>query len=117
VPLFVLAGWTLSQLISLLEAWGASRPWWPQRTRVRTFLVTLSIGVISFPAFLIDCHLGTDPAWVSLPEIERIQYIEEWSSGYGVVEAAAYLRQEAIKSPEGVIIVRHGMGGRTLFRS
>jgi len=116
VPLFVLASWGLFQLIRILEAWGASRLWRPQWAKVLTFfLITLFIGVISFPALVIDYYLWTDPARMPLPEEERIQYVEEWSSGYGVVETAEYLRQEATKSPEGVIVVRHGMGDALYF--
>ena len=105
VPLLVLASWSLIQSINLFGAWIKRRSWQFQWDIIRIILYILSFAVICFTALRIDYHLWSDIAQTPLPKTDRIVYIEEWPSGYGVLEAARYLRQETASHPEGILVI------------
>ncbi len=113
VPFLILASWSATHLKSILEAWVMRLPWQYERWQVQITLSLIFFAIIFFPARRIDYYLWTDPSRAPLPRIERIQYIEEWPSGYGVKEAAVYLLQEAVKHPEGIMVVHHEFGDTT----
>jgi 4-amino-4-deoxy-L-arabinose transferase-like glycosyltransferase len=70
---------------------------------LRQGLVVGLVLLLSLPALRFDYLLLTDPAKVSWLPIDRWQYVDGWPAGYGLIDAAAYLRQQADEL--GVIIV------------
>lgn len=69
--------------------------------------------LMALPALRFDLALLTDPTRAPLPWIERSQYVESWSSGYGLQAAAGFLRQEARQEPAGIRVVLDTASERT----
>jgi hypothetical protein len=69
--------------------------------------------LVGFFSWRVDWLLLTTPASAPLLAIERVQYVEAWPSGYGVVEAADYLRQVARTLQGDVLAVHHDLGDGT----
>jgi hypothetical protein len=67
------------------------------------------------PAVRFDAALLADPARAPLPRLERFQYVDGFSSGYGCPEAAAWLRRELDAQPGRVTVAAETPGRRTLF--
>jgi 4-amino-4-deoxy-L-arabinose transferase-like glycosyltransferase len=103
VPLLVvLAARTLVNLASLLA----------RSTRLgyeRIWLAALCLLTL-LPSLFFDCRLITDPRQAPLSPVDRWQYITGWPAGYGLAEAASWLRQEATKDTPIVVItdIHHG---------
>jgi 4-amino-4-deoxy-L-arabinose transferase-like glycosyltransferase len=70
---------------------------------LRHGLLAVLALLVSLPALGFDHSLLTDPSSVPWLPIDRWQYVDGWPAGYGVIDAAAYLRQQA--NELGVIIV------------
>lgn len=102
VPFAVLAGRLLAQAMESLKA-----------SRARLVAAPL-LSLLAIPALRFDGLLLTDPLRAPLPADERFQYLEGWPSGYGTAEAARYLMDEAAKRPEGIRVVVHRGGERTI---
>jgi hypothetical protein len=113
IPFLILVSWAIVEVKGMLASWVIKMPWQFKPFNVSLTLSLLFFAIIFFPARGIDYYLWTDPSRAPLPRIERIQYIEEWPSGYGVKEAAAYLLQEAAKHTEGIVVVHHEFGDTT----
>jgi len=65
--------------------------------RTRGWAAAVAVGailVISAPALWFDYWLLVDPVRAPLVEIDRFQYINGEPSGYGLPEAAGFLREE-----------------------
>jgi hypothetical protein len=75
----------------------------------------LFLIVVGLFAWRVDWLLLTSPAAAPLPPAERYQYIEDWPSGYGVAEAADYLRRMARFTKRGMVVVHHEFTGTTNF--
>ncbi|RME44085.1 MAG: phospholipid carrier-dependent glycosyltransferase [Caldilineae bacterium] len=58
-------------------------------------VAVLLVGVIALPMFWFDIALARDPLIAHLPQEDRWQYIEGMPAGYGLPEAADFLRQLA----------------------
>ena len=56
-----------------------------------------------------------DPVQAPLPRLERFQYVDGFSSGYGCPEAVAWLRGELAADPGRVTVAAETPGRRTLF--
>jgi len=61
----------------------------------RKWLVALALPFFLFSALRFDLILLTKPQLTPLPRKERAGYLEEWTSGYGIREAADYLKEKA----------------------
>lgn len=59
--------------------------------------------LISLPALRFDYLLLTNPPRAPWLPLDRWQYVDGWPAGYGVIDAASYLRQQADEL--GIIIV------------
>jgi 4-amino-4-deoxy-L-arabinose transferase-like glycosyltransferase len=70
---------------------------------LRQGLLVGLVLLISLPALRFDYLLLTDPSRAPWLPIDRWQYVDGWPAGYGLIDAAAYLRQQADEL--GVIIV------------
>jgi dolichyl-phosphate-mannose-protein mannosyltransferase len=73
------------------------------------------LAVALVPALRFDLALLTDPARAPLPRLERFQYVDGFSSGYGCPEAVAWLRGELAADPGRVTVAAETPGRRTLF--
>jgi hypothetical protein len=67
------------------------------------------------PAVRFDAALLGDPSRAPLPRLERFQYVDGFSSGYGCPEAVAWLRGELDAEPGRVTVAAQTPGRRTLF--
>ena len=77
--------------------------WLRSHLSVRGVAVIGLALLVSGPAIRFDYWLLTDPTRAAWLAIDRWQYINGWPAGYGVVDAASYLRQQADQL--GTIIV------------
>jgi 4-amino-4-deoxy-L-arabinose transferase-like glycosyltransferase len=75
----------------------------PTVLQLRLVLLTGLVILASLSALRFDYLLLTSPPRASWTPIDRWQYIDGWPAGYGIIDAAAYLRQQADEL--GVIIV------------
>ena len=82
---------------------------------LRWLPATLALVLVFFFAYRVDWLLIANPAIAPLPNIERVQYMEAWPSGYGVAEAADYLRQFAARSEKVIVVTHHDFGDTTDF--
>ena len=88
-------------LVALADWLWARKPWPVQQFRWG-FMAALFLLANLF-AIRSDYLLLTDPPSASWVALDREQYIAGWSAGYGVTDAATYLRQQA--DDFGTIIV------------
>jgi 4-amino-4-deoxy-L-arabinose transferase-like glycosyltransferase len=63
------------------------------------------IFVFVLQAGVFDYHLLTDPAKANLPRSERSGYLEEWTAGQGIKEAATYIQKYQSDNPGKKIVV------------
>jgi 4-amino-4-deoxy-L-arabinose transferase-like glycosyltransferase len=115
VPFLILTSWSLVHLKNILEVWGMKIVGQSEHIVVNAIISFLFFVILFFPARRIDYYLWTDPSRAPLPRIERIQYVEEWPSGYGVKEAVIDLLKEAERHPEGIVVVHHELADTTHF--
>jgi len=76
-------------------------------------VTTIFVALVCMPAIWLDYQVITDIPNARLPDMDRFQYIEGWPSGYGVEEAARFLKAEAERSPGGLIVVCSEYGGNS----
>ncbi|MFQ5578420.1 MAG: glycosyltransferase family 39 protein, partial [Anaerolineae bacterium] len=65
---------------------------WKRHSRLATVLLA---GAVALPMLWFDITLARNPLVAPLPREDRRQYIEGMPAGYGLPEAAAFLRQLA----------------------
>ena len=111
--LFLLLGYLLD---SLWQGWGQ----WPvQRGPLGLGLAGLAL-LLSGPALYFDYWQLHNPAVAPYPAADRFQYIEGWSSGYGVREVVATLRGRAAAQGEIFVALDHNVSklmGQFAFES
>ena len=78
-----------------------------QPTVVRAVSAMLVCVVVGLFAWKVDWLLLTNPAHAPLPRADLNQYVQRWPSGYGVTEAAHYLRSLARDYPGGIVVAHH----------
>lgn len=71
----------------------------------KALLTCVASLLLCIPALRVDFYLWTRPWEAPLPDIEVIQYVREWPSGYGVEEAANFLKAEARGSHEVLTVL------------
>ncbi len=74
-----------------------SRNWLKPLALILAFFVAQSL--------VSDYRLLTDPSKANLPRSERSGYLEEWTAGQGISEAAAWLQNYQLQNPGKKIIV------------
>jgi hypothetical protein len=110
VPMLVLAGGITASVADYIGLSGRSQ----FLLRLDPFSI-LFLMIVALFAWRVDWLLLTNPAVAPLPAAERYQYIEDWPSGYGVAEAADYLRSMARFTKGGIVVVHHEFTGTTNF--
>ncbi len=81
-------------LVALAD-WLWTHKAWPMRQFQGGLLLAGLFLVANLFAVRFDYLLLTDPPGTPWIPIDRGQYISGWGAGYGVIDAAAYLRQQA----------------------
>jgi len=104
IPFLVLA----ARVLALLAETAAVRsPSW---------MLAPLLALALIPAIRFDAALLEDPATAPLPKLERFQYVDGFSSGYGTAEAVAWIRgQLAARPGETITVAAQTPGRRTLF--
>jgi Dolichyl-phosphate-mannose-protein mannosyltransferase len=103
IPCLVLVAIALSRFVAEVGDLARRRgPWLPMAT------VALVGWAVLWPAVQFDLPLLTDPASAPFPEVDRFQYVEGWTAGYGRTETARRLLLEAERNPAGIVV---GVGG------
>ena len=97
--LLVLAGW----LAAVTWEWMAERL--PARV-VKPAVPILLLALLIAAPVAFDWLIAGDPSRAPWPAIERWQYVEDWPAGYGVAQAAGFMRDAAAASPGGIYIMR-----------
>lgn len=69
---------------------------------------------IALPAVRFDVSLLRDPASAPFPAVDRSQYVDGWTSGYGLREASQYLR-EVLGDRPGITVATPKSEKRTVF--
>lgn len=72
--------------------------------------VTRNLGILFFATFILTAvqfnyFLLTNPQKANLPRSERSGYLEDWTSGFGIKEAAYLIKNEYLKKPNQTIVV------------
>ena len=84
-------------------------------TRLKTGSAWAALGLalgICVPALLFDRDLLLDPTRAPFPADDRLQFVTDWPSGYGVRELTLRLKREALSGPITVYVDSGGL--RTL---
>ncbi|OGM21918.1 hypothetical protein A2863_04715 [Candidatus Woesebacteria bacterium RIFCSPHIGHO2_01_FULL_38_9b] len=61
--------------------------------------------ILVMHSLFVDFQLVTNPQAAKLPRSERTGYLEEWTAGYGIKEAAEYLKEQSKNLPTGRQVV------------
>lgn len=88
-PLFILAGASASLLFN---------------KKLKLLLIS-SLILFTTQALIINYQILTNPEKAPLPRSERSGYLEEWTAGTGIKEAAEILKAEYFKDPSKKIVV------------
>jgi len=101
--LFILAGFSIAAAkknlgVNLIHLKGGLA------LHLRKLIILLLITFI-IHALFVDYQLLTKTEKVDLPRSERSGYLEGWTSGYGIREAADFIREEYKKEPNKKIVV------------
>jgi hypothetical protein len=70
-----------------------------------TAAIASVLTLVGWPR-MVNWLILTDLPKAPLPEIERVQFVSGWPSGYGLVELAEYLGQRSRQTPGGINVVR-----------
>jgi len=105
VPFLVLAARTFVLLAERAARLSGRPPVW----------LAALLAVALVPAVRFDAALLADPVRAPLPRLERFQYVDGFSSGYGCPEAVAWLTKELARDPGRVTVAAETPGRRTLF--
>jgi hypothetical protein len=71
------------------------------------WLAAVALFLTLLPSLRFDFLLHADPTRAPLPEVERLQFVDGWPSGYGVRDTVAFLQAEVEKHREGVHVAIH----------
>jgi 4-amino-4-deoxy-L-arabinose transferase-like glycosyltransferase len=97
-PIIILSGWALVQLVNDVS----EKLFGLNSTRTNIFLVVFLVLVV-FEGITFAENLRKNPLKAFIPDIDRIQYLLNPRSGYGVKEATEFLISESKKAPITVL--------------
>jgi 4-amino-4-deoxy-L-arabinose transferase-like glycosyltransferase len=97
IPALVLTGMALSRLVA--QARGLRWGW---------AMVAAAAVALLAPALPFDVALLTAPDRAPFPAVDRFQYVEGWTAGYGRQDPARALASALAESPSGILV---GVGG------
>jgi len=102
IPFLVLTAISLGRLFGHLRTWVSRRNWWV------AVLTGLFFVALLRPAFDFAWPLLTRPERAPFAPVDRFQYVEGWTAGYGRAEVARALARERARSPEGIVVAITG---------
>ncbi len=103
IPILVLVAIALSRFLGQIRDLAGQRG-----TRIGVAAMALVALGVFWPAVDFDRRLLTNPASAPFPDVDRFQYVEGWTAGYGRTETAARLKDEVARNPAGILV---GVGG------
>lgn len=113
IPCLALVARALSRFAGQVGVLARVRgPWLPAS------MIGLVGWALLWPAVQFDLRLLIEPASAPLPDVDRFQYVEGWTAGYGRAEVARRLKLEVQRHPEGILVGVAGVekhGWRPLF--
>ena len=91
-------------------ATGAGRPGIgavpPRSGRRPAWVLLAAVAALALvPALRADFWQWTDPSRAPMPGLDRLQFVDGWPSGYGVVETVAFVKGELARHPAGLTVV------------
>ncbi|HEM62005.1 MAG TPA: phospholipid carrier-dependent glycosyltransferase, partial [Chloroflexi bacterium] len=106
-PVLLCAAWSIDRLSRaappLLCRAGLFRSQTSLLRRATTAVCLSLLVAISLQAAKFDYYVVTHPSQAPLPRIDRLEYIQGWSSGYGIPEAVRWFRNRAMRQQLAVI--------------
>ncbi len=87
-PLYILAGLAITS-----------------KNKIFIKLATFSLAFFVAQSLVYNHKLLTKPESANLPRSERSGYLEEWTAGTGIYEAADFIKSEHLKNPDKKIVV------------
>ena len=76
------------------------------RSRAVPAVCVFLLAALSLQAARFDYYVLGDPSRAPLPPVDKWQYVQGWSSGYGIPEAVRWLRNRATQEDLAVITDR-----------
>lgn len=73
--------------------------------KLTPFILGIVLTIFTIQAGMIDYKIITKPENAPLPQSERSGYLEEWTAGVGIREAAEFFQKEYQKEPDKKIVV------------
>lgn len=61
----------------------------------RPLLMSVLALIVFVPSIVVSYKIITDPLHAPIPKSDRLQYIDDWPSGWGVPEVVSYLRVQS----------------------
>ncbi|MCB0164711.1 MAG: glycosyltransferase family 39 protein [Anaerolineae bacterium] len=108
----ILAGYGFVTLIDWLAALISRPTSHVPRPILYTFLSVLLLILCSLPALTFNLRLLTNPVQAPLEAYDRWFFLDGWTSGYGLNELTAYLREQASQYGS-IVVVRNDASGLT----
>ncbi len=112
-PLVLLMGWAAAGLLARVASavsGGSTR----RAERVRVVLDWTAAGFLLSLTLPFARTLFTEPHALSLPSVDRVQYVEGWASGFGFPAAARYLGDTLGRDPAAAAVALHVADGMRL---
>jgi len=75
----------------------------------RGWLIGTGVVFVLIPSLCFDWYLWRNPVKASFPEDERAGYLEDWTAGWGIKEAADYLKE--LPRDKNIIVGTEGFFG------
>jgi len=76
-----------------------------EKRKIWISILALIFAFFVAQSLVFDYNLLTNPAKANLTRSERSGYLEEWTAGQGIYEAANYLREFQLQNPGKKIVV------------
>jgi hypothetical protein len=105
-PVFLLAGYTLDRLATLLGRAVGRVPSGntSASTAARVAIVIVGVGVVLWSRADLLHDVMMDPARAAIPEGEHFRYVEQWLAVYGLGQVADELRARGHERPVTVVV-------------
>ncbi|HKB88335.1 MAG TPA: glycosyltransferase family 39 protein [Patescibacteria group bacterium] len=68
-------------------------------------VLAVILALFAVQSLTFDYNLLTNPAKANLPRSERSGYLEEWTAGQGISEAAKYIQNYQLQNPSKKIVI------------
>ncbi len=76
------------------------------------FIIPYSLFILVYPGY-ISSQLLFNPLNASIPKADRLQFMDDWPSGYGIPEVIEFIKQESQQEP--IFVATEGTFGLTPY--